>query len=425
MNNNGNIPDIDGVSSVDDVESVNGDQSFIDLGDHAVYSESSADESDGKSVVMEQEQEPEDVDVPGEPDIPNAAVFGRGVEIGDEAIVKPLSEAEIALVRLQLRENLVTRREHDRAQVKKIGRFGYEVDKSTEEFRVPKDHPVFDGDVSKLEAFIESMELTHSKYTTGLARDKPNAEFISKLLPYFKEGSPAHTWFRVYARKRTQAGLKLTWCRLVRDIRASYGVFDQPDMQFEAYYTMMQKGDDIHTYIAKKCEASMMCNDLTPNLLKFGFIRGLDPDVKKHVKLAKPKTVEEAQREAIEYENSTGGKPTKKSSSSRSSTNSNSGRGRGHGNGNGRGDGTGGYGRGNGSGSSSTSSGGRKRGRGGDDNLSAEQSEALEALRQFRRNKCFGCGKEGHRREKCDATDVELAAFQEKVDKLKSKINRK
>ena len=91
----------------------------------------------------------------------------------------------------------------------------------------------------------------------------------------------------------------------------------------------------------------------------------------------------------------------------------------------GRGDGTGGYGRGNGSGSSSTSSGGRKRGRGGDDNLSAEQSEALEALRQFRRNKCFGCGKEGHRREKCDATDVELAAFQEKVDKLKSKINRK
>jgi Ty3 transposon capsid-like protein len=399
------VSDIEGVSSEEDSESEEREQSFINLGDAANPTDSSEDDSE--SDHDEAELEPEAGEEVNEPEIPNAAIFGRGVEIGDETKVNPLSVEEIALIRMQLRENLVTRSERDRAR----GKLEVKPEPAAKEFRVPKDHPVFDGDVDKLEAFIEGMELTHAKYTTGSARNKSNPDFITKLLPYFKEGTPAHTWFRVYARKRTKAGLKLTWGRLVRDIRASYGVFDQPDTQFETYYTMMQKGDDIHTYIANKCEAAMMSDDLTPNILKFGFIRGLDPDVKKHVKLRKPKTVEDAQREAIEYENSTGGKAAKKSSSARMASKVSRGNGNGHGSGNGRR-----------SGSDNNSSNGRKRNRDDGNKLSGDQKEALEELRRSRRNKCFGCGKDGHRRDDCKASENEIASFQEKVNKLKSKI---
>jgi len=210
-----------------------------------------------------------------------------------------LTPQEIELIRMQLRNNLKDKRQCSgiRETIRKENRF-----------QVPKEHPVFNGESEKLEAFIMEMELTHAKETTGEMASRHNSEFITKLVPYFKADTAARIWFKMYASRRAKSGSCLSWKKLVRDLRRSYGAFDQPDIQFEDYYDMAQRTLDVKTYIAKKCEAALMSSDLTPRLLKFGFIRGLNTEIKNYVKLQKPNSLEEAQRAAIDFGNSMKGK---------------------------------------------------------------------------------------------------------------------
>jgi hypothetical protein len=65
-------------------------------------------------------------------------------------------------------------------------------------FKVPKDHPVFDGSPSNMEMFIREMEFTHPEYTNGENAKRDANQFISKLVPYFKTGSGVQAWFKMY-----------------------------------------------------------------------------------------------------------------------------------------------------------------------------------------------------------------------------------
>lgn len=368
------------VCSSDESESPNGwGTSFIEMNDGA---NSSSSEESGNVNEEESESDPEVDDATTEdpPVVPE-----NGIENSNA-----LTQEEIALIRMQLRRELGNHQLENLEMGKRDQRV----------FRVPKEHPVFDGEPENLEPFIVEMELTHAKETNGRARDEHNPDFITKLLPYFKEGTSARTWFKMYASRRTRLGVKLTWKRLVRDLRGSYGVFEQPDLQFEEYYDMQQSKDDVKTYIAKKCEAALMSEDLTPRLLKFGFIRGLNPDIRNYVKLQKPTTLEEAQRIAIDYSNSMkqkrhkpehGGKSERNQSERNQSINSNSRP--------------------------------RKRNREDEVKLNDLQKKALSELRKLRKDRCFNCGMQGHRREDCKSDRAVVKKHRDMVTELRNKIN--
>lgn len=378
-------------SSDGSISPIGGNASFIEMDTEGLPTvasdvdsedEHSVDGSDEENVEPEVEayvNSPEEQEV----DPPN-----------DSLDCEKLSRDEIALIRMQLRSNLSNIQQPEQSVSK---------NKDTEKnFRVPKEHPIWGGEPDKLETFIVEMELTHARETSGKMADMDNPGFITKLIPYFKPETSARIWFKMYASRRARAGLKLTWKRLVRDLRESYGVFDQPDLQFEEYYEMMQNGDDVKTYIAKKCEAALMSEDLTPRLLKFGFIRGLNVDIRNYVKLQKPATLEDAQRIAIDYANSIKGKSNSKRASSESSKKSDSRKE-----------------------IATSSSGTRKRSRKNDDQLSESQKTALEKLRTLRRDKCFNCGISGHRREACKTDQTQVKKHQELITGLKNKINNK
>lgn len=400
MANIDNVSDNEAHSSEDDVSPIKAvDTSFIlpssDRGD------SSADEDEEEEdAVADASMEDEAVSLRDDPllddnedtlseILPSPAV---------EGISQPLTIGEVAALRAMMRKQISATQQVPSSKTN-------EPKENDKKFRVPKEHPVFNGDADKLEAFIVEMELTHAKETSGSKGDKHNPEFITKLIPYFKAESAGRIWFKMYASRRIRAGMKLTWKRLVRDLRASYGVFDQPDIQFEDYYEMSQKNDDVKTYIAKKCEAALMSEDLTPRLLKFGFIRGLNPEIRKYVKLQKPETLEAAQRTAIDYENSIKGKVAVKKSVADGQ------RGRGSGRGSGS------------DGASRTEPASRKRPNESTASMSNEQIKALDELRMIRRNKCFGCGLEGHRREACKADKAVVKKHQDLIASLKTKIN--
>ncbi len=93
-------------------------------------------------------------------------------------------------------------------------------EKESKRFKVPKEHPVFDGTAATLEMFIREMEFTHPEYTSGSAAKESSSGFISKLVPYFKEGTGARVWFKMLASKWQRGKKKKTWARLVK----SYGL---------------------------------------------------------------------------------------------------------------------------------------------------------------------------------------------------------
>lgn len=310
--------------------------------------------------------------------------------------VVPLTAAEIHQLRAQLQGTMGH-----------IGQAGVGSKKMEDQrrkrdkFKVPKEHPVFDGDPEKLEIFIMDMQMTHEEWIMGKRANKHNPGFIMKLLPYFKPNTPVALWFKMYATERRMQKQFMSWNMLVSDLRKEYGVYDQPEVLFENFWELKQTGS-VQSYIARKKAAALLAKEhLTESLTKFGFIRGLKGPIRNYVKLQKPRTVERAQKYAIAFENSSG-------RSRRSITMDHDD---------------------DGENVSPKSSGGRsekgnrKRNRSDEGGMSDKQRKALKTLRQMREHKCFGCGEEGHRKDSCKADRKVKENFQANIKALKETIN--
>lgn len=178
-----------------------------------------------------------------------------------------------------------------------------ELDQVKDNFRVPREHPVYDGLPENLEPFLVEMRLLHVTETGKYNEDKHLPLFISRLVPYFKAGSAVRIWFKTYASERLVNEKRLTWKKLVRDLRIKFGVIDQPGKIFESFWSMTQK-DDVQSYIARQSELALLIPNLPEFLRLYGFIRGLKQRIHEYVKLRAPNTIEEAQKHAIRYEKS-------------------------------------------------------------------------------------------------------------------------
>lgn len=275
---------------------------------------------------------------------------------------------------------------------------GKEKKKKKITFKVPKEHPIFDGNPKNLELFVREMEFTHSEFTSGENAREDTTEFIKKLVPYFKTDSGVCAWFKMYASNRHQAGKKMSWKKLVRDLREQYGEHDHHRARFEDFYDMAQV-DDINTYITKKKEAALLAPEVTPRIHLFGFMRGLRDNIRSYVDLQRPDTVEEAEQWAKAFERSLTKKRklapialedirdketlTKKAKKLHPEKKVDK----------------------------------NKR--------SSEQENALQELRAIKhRGVCFACGNKGHRAGECNASSETQATFSDKVNKLKSILNK-
>lgn len=251
-------------------------------------------------------------------------------------------------------------------------------------FKVPRDHPKFDGSRTMLEEFVLEMELSHSEYTSGNAARQHKPEFVNQLVSYFEK--EARTWFRLYASRRNRAKLELTWEKLVRDLRKDFGGRHEAETRFNEFLALKQKSD-VNTYISRKTEAALLAEaDLTPRTRLFGFLSGLRADVQEYVRLQCPKKLSEAEEMARAYENSQLNRKRKIS---------------------------------HGSGEEAMGLKKRRDEKGNEDRLPPEKLKALVEIRALRKNRCFGCGQAGHRREECSADDRTKQHFQERIDKLK------
>jgi hypothetical protein len=269
--------------------------------------------------------------------------------------------------------------------------------KEPKTFKIPKKHPVFDGQPGELDSFIVEMNLLHGDYTTGVAASMNNVDFMRKLVEYFADGSDVREWFKMYVVERQRDKRTLSWALLVKNLRKDYGVFDDPEVLFEQFWSMEQGMGSIQAYIANKKRAAILSQkNLTTDLLKYGFIRGLRPDVNKHVRILQPGTVERAQQMAIAYEGSIH-KPEMRTKRRNTME--------------------------------------RKRPREHDPNrrkplmmhavndARVRDNNALSELRRLRVDKCFVCGLSGHRRENCDSTQEIKEQHASVVANLKARIN--
>lgn len=375
----------DGISSNGSSEPEPMERSFIwdPENDNVEMASSNGDDSSAQQEEIAEDQQVSDGSVSSDSE-PGKGV--RALEIPQEIRSDQLTAEEIALLRMQLR---------DRIGAKQAART-FQGGEGRSKFKVPKEHPVFDGEPEKLELFIMDMQLSHEEWTMGRMGSKHNPSFIMKLLPYFKAKSSVALWFKMYASERRQKKKNLSWNQLVKDLRKDYGVFDRPEKLFETYWDLKQTGS-VHDYIARKKAAALLAKDLLcEQLLLFGFIRGLKVNVETYVKLQKPQTLKEAQKYALVYENSNSNKnPSNK-------TSENSGQ-------------LGGQGK-SGSGQK------RKRPTSGD-TMSDAQRTALSDLRALRKQGCFSCGKPDHKRDQCKSDNDTKSKHMFVVKSLKDKIN--
>ena len=271
------------------------------------------------------------------------------------------------------------------------------------EFKVPRDHPIYDGTPEKLDTFIREMKLFHGEYTTGDGASKDSTHFIQKLICYFTKGSAVRKWFENYAIERQEAGKVLSWELLVTHLRKDFGDKNNGGKLFNNFWNMTQGTDSIPAYIAKKKSAALLAKkNLTPELLLEGFVQGLRVDIEDYVRLRHPATVEKAQRIATDYElllsNSKGSKkrvsftveskelvPASIKAGKRQKENPSN----------------------------------TKRAK----IDTPEKQAALAELRSLRNNKCFACGKSGHRNDKCVSSEADKEQHREKILGLKNRLN--
>jgi hypothetical protein len=273
-------------------------------------------------------------------------------------------------------------------------------------FKVPSHgHAKFSGDPETLESFIVHMQLAHSEFTTGAAASEDNPEFIFKLVDYFTHGSSVRQWFEAFAIRRRELKLKLSWDKLVKALRQDYGIRDQMEEHLNKFHAITQGKDTIQSYIAKKKTAALLVKEhITPLVLLFAFLQGLRTDVAEHVRGRLPKSVEEAQSFAITYEQiQRGNKRTAvisgksiniKNDESKELLNKRK------------------------VAVSRSSERMIKKVR------TQEQQAAYEDLIELRRNKCFSCGANDHRKEGCTASAGAKDAHYTKVKTLRTKINQ-
>lgn len=298
-----------------------------------------------------------------------------------------LTKQEIALLRKYLQ---------DQIKAKSKARAGRRRGDKRPEFKVPKEHPVYDGGSETLEIFIMDMQLVHENYTMGRMGDKHNPSFITKLLPYFKPGSGVELWFKMYASQRRQSKKVLSWNRLVRDLRKQYGIYDRPEKLFESYWDLKQTGS-VQDYIARKNAAALLAKDLLSNqLLLFGFVRGLQSEVEIYVKLQKPLNIQDAQKHALTFENSNPKRKLKRSKDSEGKSED---------------------------GERRMGAKRKRKQKDSSDALNETQRTALSDLRALRKQGCYGCGKPGHIKDKCEADHETRSKHMLVVKALKDKIN--
>lgn len=236
------------------------------------------------------------------------------------------------------------------------------------------------------------MRLGHSQWTTGDAAKEDNPDFICQLVNYFKEDTPARTWFQLYALDRRRLKKKLSWNLLVKRLRKDYSIFSRPGVLFKRYWELKQGKRSVQSYITEKKSAAMQLKtELSDEIMVFGFIEGLNTATRNYVNLQKPKSIAQAQKFALSYEESMidlDRVPTNRASNSKGDK--------------------------------------RKRGDGVGNKtckLNLNQKVALEKLRELRRNKCFRCGSGQHDRDNCNATSTDCDKHREEVNRLKTAIN--
>jgi hypothetical protein len=312
-------------------------------------------------------------------------VSGSGSETDSESNTIPLTNAEIRLWRSQFKKKPLMMNATPHAE-------WLEREAREEKFKVPKKHPVFDGADGQLEGFIMDMELEHQTWVLGSRASEHCPDFFSKLGAYFKEGTPAKRWFQLYAREQVQKKAVLSWNNLKESLRRDFGALDRPDKLYERFWDMAQEDRSVQDYISIKKHAALMCGDaLLPKVYLWGFIRGLNADIKAYVKLQRVDTLEEAQLIALKFEESQPRiKANHKTSRVKSKAESNS-----------------------------SDKKRRMETKPTTPRNSAARQEAVEKIKKMRTGRCFGCGEAGHIRENCTATEDTKQKFQNEFARIK------
>ena len=312
-------------------------------------------------------------------------------------------ESEGDLLREKMRQVLeMLRKERKKKRKREAGGAQKKV-----KFKVEKGHPMFSGKPEDLDQFIMKMELQYEEYTDSVQREAHNPNFICKLGGHFEKELGADWWFYTWARGIRKANQPCTWNSLVEAMRKHFGGVDQQRIRFNEFIDLKQGLETVSKYMAQKAKIALQCEALNDNIEMYGFIRGLRPDIHSYVNLQRPQSLGEAQQHALTFEASmaTNGQPQRSALRQTPSGTNNGGTKSGKSVKNsGTGSGT--------SGKETTKNRDSKK-------LSPRQQEALEELRQLRKNKCFACGNEGHQSRDCSAPQATKDSHQERINKLK------
>lgn len=297
--------------------------------------------------------------------------------------IQPLTGEEINILRAQMRYNIQSPVGIPQPVVPKI-------------FQRPHKHPIFDGNCKNLESFIMEMELTHGEWIAGEKGEVHNPQFLSQLVEYFPVDSAVRIWYSLYASERMKTNKDMSWSNLIKALRQDYGRWELPGTLFNEYWNLKQESDTVQEYITKKKSAAFQAKEyIVEELLMYGFVSGLRPNIQNHVIVLQPDSVEHAQKLAIAFENNY--VAAVRRSEPRGVCKE-----------------------------EKEKSGKRKRATENNTKvLNSKQKQALEELRDFRRGKCFKCGSTGHMQDKCAASSADMDNHRERTNTFRNRISGK